>query len=75
MYVYTGYHRFFLACDGELRFVGRRPKKRAAKPREKTSGTQGNACPVCWDNLLPICKARMYGIIGKIFYFKPFLWN
>ena len=23
---YPGYQRFFLACDGELRFVGRRPK-------------------------------------------------
>ena len=29
---YPGYQRFFLACDGELRFVGRRPKTRAAKP-------------------------------------------
>ena len=26
---------FFLACVGELRFVGRRPKTRVAKPREK----------------------------------------
>ena len=30
---YHGYQRFFLVCDGELRFVGRRPKTRAAKPR------------------------------------------
>ena len=29
---YPGYQRFFLACDGELRFVGHRPKTRAAKP-------------------------------------------
>ena len=29
---YPGYQRFFLACDGELGFVGRRPKTRAAKP-------------------------------------------
>ena len=36
--IYPGYQRFFLA---ELRFVGRRPKTRAAKPREKTSSTQG----------------------------------
>ena len=33
---YPGDQRFFLACDKELRFVGRRPKTRAAKPREKT---------------------------------------
>ena len=35
-----GTRRFFLACVRELRFVGRRPKTRAAKPREKTSGTE-----------------------------------
>ena len=39
--IYPGYQRFFLAYVGELRFVGRRPKTRAAKPREKTSSTQG----------------------------------
>ena len=27
---YPGYQRYFLACDGELRFVGRRPKTRPA---------------------------------------------
>ena len=27
---YPGYQRFFLACDGELRFVGRRPKPETA---------------------------------------------
>ena len=27
--LYPGYQSFFLACDGELRFVGRRPKTRA----------------------------------------------
>ena len=33
---YPGYQRFFLAYVGESRFVTRRPKTRAAKPREKT---------------------------------------
>ena len=37
----VGTRGFFLVYVGELRFVGRRPKTRAAKPREKTSGTQG----------------------------------
>ena len=35
--MYPGYHRFFLACDGELRFVGRRPTRVRSKP-EDTSG-------------------------------------
>ena len=26
-YMYPGYQRFFLECDGELRFVGRRPTR------------------------------------------------
>ena len=34
---YLGYQRFFLACDGELRFVGRRPTRVRPKA-EDTSG-------------------------------------
>ena len=34
---YHGYQRFFLACDGELRFVGRRPTRVRPKA-EDTSG-------------------------------------
>ena len=34
---YPGYQRFFLACDGELRFVGRRPTRVRPKA-EDTSG-------------------------------------
>ena len=36
-YYYPGYQRFFLACDGELRFVGRRPMRVPPKA-EDTSG-------------------------------------
>ena len=31
-----GYQRFFLACDGELRFVGRRPTRVWPKTRAAT---------------------------------------
>ena len=34
-YMYPGYQRFFLACDGELRFVGRRPKR--VRPKAEDS--------------------------------------
>ena len=36
---YPGYQRFFLACDGELRFVGRRP----TRVRPKAEDTSGEA--------------------------------
>ena len=36
---YPGYQRFFLACDGELRFVGRRP----TSVRPKAEDTSGEA--------------------------------
>ena len=36
---YPGYERFFLACDGELRFVGRRP----TRVRPKAEDTSGEA--------------------------------
>ena len=36
---YPGYQRFFLACDGELPFVGRRP----TRVRPKAEGTSGEA--------------------------------
>ena len=35
---YPRYQRFFLACDGELRFVARRPKTRAANFNELFNG-------------------------------------
>ena len=36
---YPGYQRFFLACDGELRFVGRKP----TRVRPKAEDTSGEA--------------------------------
>ena len=36
---YPGYQRFFLACDGELRFVGHRP----TRVRPKAEDTRGEA--------------------------------
>ena len=36
---YPGYQRFFLVCDGELRFVGRRP----TRVRPKAEDTSGEA--------------------------------
>ena len=36
---YPGYQRFFLACVGELRFVGRRP----TRVRPKAEDTSGEA--------------------------------
>ena len=36
---YPGYQRIFLACDGELRFVGRRP----TRVRPKAEDTSGEA--------------------------------
>ena len=38
-YMYPGYQRFFLECDGELRFVGRRP----TRVRLKAEDTRGKA--------------------------------
>ena len=38
---YPGYQRLFLACDGELRFVGRR-QKRVRPKAEDTSGSRGS---------------------------------
>ena len=53
MQQYPGYQRFFLACDGELRFVGRRPSRVRPKAEDtsgvwpktgnRASGTQGTA--------------------------------
>ena len=46
---YPGYQRFFLACDGKLRFVCRRPTRVWPKAEEtrpwKASGTQGTPDP------------------------------
>ena len=40
---YPGHQRVFLACDEELSpGVGRTPKKRAAKPRERTNFSVGS---------------------------------
>ena len=39
MGLYPGYQRFFLACVGELRFVGRRP----TRVRPKGEDTRGEA--------------------------------
>ena len=33
---YPGYQRFFLACDGELRFVGRRPTRVRPKAEDRS---------------------------------------
>ena len=38
---YPGYHRFFLAWDGELRSVGRR-RTRVRPKAEDTSGSRGS---------------------------------
>ena len=46
---YPGYQRFFIACDGELRLVYRRPTRVRSKAEEtrawKASGTQGTPDP------------------------------
>ena len=56
---YPRYQRFFLACDGGLRFVGRRPKTRAAKPREKTPGAL--IYHARWTLTLPlICRSNRW---------------
>ena len=39
IFLYRGYQRFFLACVGELRFVGRRP----TRVRPKAEDTSGEA--------------------------------
>ena len=39
--IYPGYQRFFLACDRELRFVGRR-RTRVRPKAEGTSGSRGS---------------------------------
>ena len=41
---YPGYQRCFLACDGELRFVGRKP----TRVRPKAEGTRGGSLYKAW---------------------------
>ena len=62
-WTYPGYQRFFLACDGELRFVGRRPKTRAAKsfntrPKQETAHEKSLAPRV---PTTPCCRSKLHG--------------